>query len=236
MPPSRKQPSYDVEEVLPNRFVIRNPRAKGVLKSEGQFQGQLFELTSWRREGLLARLETHGFTVITLRNRIMALPRPPAPPSIGEFGRRTLASPQERYSCFDPQTLRWTPIDSAQHEGAPSIALRSGWILRRRKGRGPSAYYLAVGERGGAIGLKALDETEALIAGYAQAAAQDPPPLLARRLDGKLLLPDIELPRPYREFLRRIGEQTDTGVVVEDSVWPLARELFGRLGLALEQA
>lgn len=63
---SADQP-YDIDEIAPGRFMVRDPRANTLLKREGDLEGRLFTLRSWRREGLLARLRERGFRVRTLR-------------------------------------------------------------------------------------------------------------------------------------------------------------------------
>jgi hypothetical protein len=70
-------PRYDIEEIAPGRFIVRDARANSMLKGEGQLEGQRFTLTSQRRAGLLARLRERGFRVHSLEDRIAALPRPP---------------------------------------------------------------------------------------------------------------------------------------------------------------
>jgi hypothetical protein len=244
MPRSSKQPrrpAVDLEEIAPNRFLIHTPRANALLKDEGSLEGRLFDLTTWRRAGLIARLRERGFGVRTLADRLEALPEPPPPPPIGGPGWRPLASPIEQISHFDLRRLRWHPLGPETRDGLVGVTVYDGWVLRRRKGRGGSSYYLAFKERGGGIGLRSLDETAAILAGYAQALALDPRPLLAeRRLAAsstqtrdRLLLPDVELPPPYRAVLESISEKSDEGPLVDERSWPLAQELFGRLGVRL---
>ena len=57
---SRARSVIDLEEVRPHIFQIHYPRVVSTLKGEGVINGQQFELTSWRREGLLARLRERG--------------------------------------------------------------------------------------------------------------------------------------------------------------------------------
>jgi hypothetical protein len=113
------------------------------------------------------------------------------------------------------------------------VTIYAGWVLRRRKGRGTSSYHLAIAERGGGIGLQPLDETSAILAGYAQAMALDDRPLVAERRGDRLLLPDVELPPPHRALLERMSERTEEGLLVHRRVWPLAQEVFGRMGVRL---
>jgi hypothetical protein len=228
-----RHPSVDLEEVAPSRFMMHNPRMGALLEGEGRITGRMFELTTWRRDGLIARLRERGFKVRTLADRLETLPTPPPPPPIGGSGWRPLASAIEQFSHFDLRRLRWHPLAPSTRDGVSGVALYEGWVLRRRKGRGASSYYLAFKERSGGIGLRPLDETEAIMAGFAQALALDDRPLLVERRGENLLLPDVELPPPHRELLERIAQQSEDGPLVDERSWPLARELFERLGVSL---
>jgi hypothetical protein len=204
-----------------------------LLKGEGTFSGRLFELTTWRREGLFARLRERGFKVRTLADLVAALPAPPAPPPIGGPGWRPLSSAIEQISHFDLRNLRWHPLELESRDGASGVTIYDGWPLRRRKGRGAASFYLAARERGGGIGLRPLDETEAILVGYAQALAHDDRPLVAERHGDLIQLPDVELPPAYRAVLRRIAPPDDAVVLVDERGWPLARDAFSRLGVRL---
>ena len=225
-----KQQSVDLEEIAPNQFLIHTGRIKIFLKDEGTIVGRLFTLTTWRRDGLLARLRARGFTVQTLANRVEQLPALPDPPAIGEACWRPLAHPAERFSVFGAESLRWEPVADEERDGARGVMLRSGTVLRRRKGRGPAAFYLAVAEPS-SVGLRARDETTALLTGYAQAAAHGAL-LVAQRENDHFRLPDVELPPPHRALLQRIATSDDT-FLVDQQGWPLAQELFARLGVRL---
>ncbi len=225
--------ALDLDEIAPNRFLLHNPRVGALLKGEGVVNGRSFELTTWRREGLLARLRERGFSVRTIADRLEALPALPPPPPIGGPGWRLLAGAIEHFSHFDLRRLRWHPLAAETRDGAAGVTIYDGWVLRRRKGRGASSYYLAFKERGGGIGLRPLDETEAILAGYAQALELDDRPLLAERRGDDLLLPDVELPPPYRAALALFAKEGEEGPLVDRRGWPLAQELFGRLGVRL---
>ena len=67
------------------------------------------------------------------------------------IGWRALATPLEQFSHFDLQALGWHAVAPTLREGMPGVALYGGWVLRRRKGRGNSSYYLALHERAGGI-------------------------------------------------------------------------------------
>jgi len=205
-----------------------------LLKGEGNLRGRSFELTSWRREGLLARLRARGFAVRTLADWAAALPAAQRAPRIDGAGWRPLTSSIEQISHFDLRNLRWRPLAPERRDGVVGVTLYAGWVLRRRKGRGPASYYLALGERGGGIGLQPLDETEAILAGYAQALELDSRPLLAERRDDRILLPDVELPPPHRALLQRVATPNDQGLFVDAAAWPLARAVFARMGVELQ--
>jgi hypothetical protein len=229
----KRRSSIGLEEIAPGRFLIHDPQAQNLLKGEGTISGRLFELTTWRREGLLARLRERGFKVQTLPDLVADLPTPPPPPPIGRPGWRPLSSAIEQISHFDLRNLRWHPLEPELHDGAPGVTIYDGWTLRRRKGRGAASFYLAARERGGGVGLRSLNETQAILIGYAQAIAHDDRPLVAERQGDLVVLPDIELPPPYRVVLRRLAREGDAGRLVDESGWPLARDLFTKLGLRL---
>jgi hypothetical protein len=221
-----------MDEVAPGRFVVQHPQLRGLLKGEGTFQGRLFTLTSWRREGLIARMRQRGFRVRTLEDALAELPTPPPPPRPGPAAWRPLAA-HERFSRFDTETFTWVPLEVKARDGVPGVLLRAGWVLRRRKGRGgPSSYYLAV-SAGEGVGLHGLGETDALLAGYAAALAVDDRPLVVEQRGDRLLLPDVELPPPHRALLERIAADGPDGPTVDQHGWPLARALFERLGVGL---
>jgi hypothetical protein len=229
----QQRPAIDLEEIAPNRFMIHTQRTQTLLNGEGTIAGRLFELTTWRREGLLARLRERGFRVRTLADMAAALPAPPPPPPIGGTGWRPLASAIELLSHFDLRNLRWRSLVPEQRGGVSGVMVCAGWVLRRRKGRGPGAYYLALAEHSGSIGLRPLDETTAVLTGYAQATALDDRPLLAERRGGQILLPDVDLPPPHRALLGYIVAPSDAGPLIDEQGWPLAQAVFERLGVRL---
>jgi hypothetical protein len=229
-----RRSSLDLEEIAPNRFLIHNQQIHWLLKSEGTIAGKLFELTSWRRDGLLARLREREFKVRTLADLVTGLPAPPnAPPPIEGVGWRPLTSSIERISHFDLRNLRWHPLEPEQRAGETGVTIYGGWVLRRRKGRGAASFYLAFGERSGGIGLRPLDETKATLIGYAQALSLDNRPLLAKRYGNQIMLPDVDLPPPYRTLLARVASEHDGRLLVDEKLWPLAQDVFERLGLRL---
>jgi hypothetical protein len=232
----QRRSTVSLEEIAPGRFLVHDLQLQGLLKGEGTFSGRLFELTTWRREGLLARLRERGFKVLTLADLVAGLPTPPTPPPIGGPGWRPLSSAIEQISHFDLRNLRWRSLEPVSRDSVPGVTIYDGWTLRRRKGRGAASFYRATRERGGGVGLQPLDETQAILIGYAQALALDDRPLVVERHADLMLLPDVELPPPYRAVLRRIARESDAGLLVDENGLPLVRDLFGRLGVRLATA
>lgn len=222
----------DLEELRPQRFLIRNMQVRPLLKNEGTISGAMFELTSWRRDGLLARLRTSGFTVRTLEDQIQALPHMPPAEPVGGASRRPVQR-IERYSHFDASALAWVPDEPHAESGQCEVRLHAGWVIRRRYGRGAATYHRVFRERHGGAGLVPLTETEALLAGYAQATQVRQPALTVRHQGEHYYLPALELPPPHREVLDRLGQQVEDGWQVAERAWPLARQVYERLGLKL---
>lgn len=223
----------DVEELQPQRFLVRNLMARPLLKGEGDLEGHRFVLTSWRRDGLIARLRAAGFTVRTLEDQVRALPGLPNVNPIGGVAPRPVSG-IERYSYFEPLALGWAPAELRDTNGRQEALLRDGWVIKRRQGRGAATYHRVVAERSGAAGLLPLTEAQALLAGYAQAAQHPRAPLVVIRQESFYLLPAIELPPAHRDLLRRLGELTEMGWQVDQRGWSLARAVYASLGLRVE--
>ncbi len=234
MPQHNAHATPDLVELRPNLFLIHNPLARKLLKSEGDIRGNRFVLTGWRREGLLARLRQQGFGVSTLDDQIDALPPLPRPVPTGAAHPRPLSG-KERYSFFNPAALAWVPVEPPA-TATRTLLLHEGWIVRRRHGRGPASYARVVADHEGRAGLIALDETAALLQGYAQATLIPRAPLPVVIDQEHVWLPDLPLPLPYRDMLKQIGHyQKQPGWQVETHGVPPARRLYARLGLALAE-
>lgn len=227
--------SVDLDEVRPNRFLIHNVKTKMLLRGEGVTIGNTFELTSWRREGLIARLRMRGFTVRTIDSRIAALPPLPAPVPYGDLGMRDLQHPKERYARFDKVQLRW--IDIKLEEETRQVQIGVGWVVQRRRGRGHADHYLATQEKPERIGLLPMSETSALLMGYAQATADGERTLRLQSADGGYRLPaSLLLPPPHREVLKAIGVRARGTTMIPPEGMELARLLFEKLRLMLHVA
>lgn len=216
----------------PGLFVLTNPDIAQVLRGEGEITGSFFRITTWRRDGLIARLQQRGFTTRTIDERLEALPRPAStPPPLGTLLLRDIAGERGTYSIFDADTLRWQELNPQQQGEAQLIALRQELVVRRRRGRGNASYYRVVDVAGQAE-LQPMAEDRAILLAFAQATADGPPTLVVRRRETGYLLPKASLlPPEYRTFLGLLGEPTADGLLIPKENWPLAKRAYERLGL-----
>jgi hypothetical protein len=172
-----------------------------------------------------------GLSIRTLYDDIEELPRLPSTITGGQTGWRAFTSPNERFSRFDATLLRWQPIEPSEQDGLTGVVLIPGEALRRRKGRGAADFYIAAAERGGGIRLLPANETSALLVGYANATASAQFVLAAEIDHEALILPEIDLPPPHHEILKRLilpGTQ-DQRVVGRGR--ELAERVFAKLGI-----
>ncbi|MEI7644806.1 MAG: hypothetical protein WCJ55_11050 [Chloroflexales bacterium] len=223
---SRRRPGApcDFEEARPGLFIIHNPAIGPALRGEGDREGDRFTLTSWRGEGLVARLRARSFTVLTLADQAAALPGLPAVDPPGARLAHPLAT-GERISYFAATPLGWAPAPDA---GPGAVSLREGWALRRRRSRGIFSYYQLVG---GSFVLHGEDA--ALRIGYAQAALAGASQITAAPAEGGHLLPDLPLPAAHRRILGRVAAHTPQGWLVSPEGVPAAAAILARLGIDL---
>ena len=226
---SKRRPGApaDLEELRPGRFLIHNPAIGLALRGEGVREGDRFTLTSQRREGLIARIRARGFSVISLADRMSALPSLPATIPTGAMHLLPLAA-HERVSVFRGAPPGWRPV-TATDPPPHRVQLYEGWIIWKRKGRGPGSYYL-IEQRG----LRPLSRDEALLQGYAQIADHTYVLGIAPNDQGEITLPDLPLPRDYEIVLGRIATYHGNHWLIATTDLPLVATLLGRLGYALE--
>ncbi len=227
---SKRRPAApsDLEELHPGFFLVHNPAASPILRGEGEREGDRFRLTSWRREGLIARLRSRGFIVLTLTDQIVALPALPLAVEPGVSLERKLAA-GERISYFGGLAVDlpgWLPALPGAQPG--SVILREGWVLRRRRGRGPGSYARL---HHGTLHSLSLDE--ALLHGYAQLSRAGPWPVALRESEGGKQMPELLLPTAYRTLLGRFAQATPGAWLLSDEGLALVAALLKRLGLLL---
>lgn len=222
-----------MEEVWPDRFLLRNPGLRPLIKSEGRFNGHWFDLTSWRREGMLARLRESGFVVRSLADQVAALPDLPAATMPAAPVTRPLRR-NERYSVFDTAGLDWVALQPRESPAGPVVMPREGEILRLRQGRGPARFYRVGADRNAMAMLIPLDETAALLHGYAQASCRGEVGLPMQKIGQHTVLRRVPpLPAPHRELLERLSSTRGRGCRVDPVALPYVQNLFAKLGLTL---
>lgn len=218
----------DLEEFRPNLFIVHNPAAGPTLRGEGEREGDRFRLTTWRRDGLIARLRARGFAVLTLADQIASLPDLPRAPLGASLARSFAAG--ERVSVFGGSPPGWRPAPLAPDD-PQAVLVREGQVIRRRKGRGPASYALI-----GRGGFKALNEDEALRHGYAQLVHEPPDPIVLRHTEQGSLLPELSLPGAHRTLLGRFATRGRDGWLIAPGAEALAAALLARLNLQLSHS
>jgi hypothetical protein len=229
----------DLDEIRPDRFVIHNDKVRSLLRGEGVTSGKFFELGTWRREGLIARIRERGFNVRTIADRIGALPQigDVAPP--GEIGFRALSQSNERVATFGRATLRWHDQPTETNSGKPIVRLPGNVAVRRRRGRGVASYFITAPLPNGQINLLPITETEALIHAYAQIAKSDPPATLHfSSMDDAYIVPDRQavLPPAHAQTLDLISNQKPQRWTFPRPWAHMAEDVFGTLGILLQPA
>lgn len=228
--------NIDLDEIRPDRFVIGNEKVRPLLRGEGIANGKFFELVTWRRDGLMARIRARGFNVRTIADRIDALPplHMVLPP--GDLGVRALSA-KERIATFDPDALHWHDVAPTDVNGKPAVWLRAGQALRRRRSRGAGDYYIAT-LANGQINLLAVGENTALLHAYAQLAEQQPVTLRFTQTDSDVLVPAQQalLPTPHREIIELLCLEKAPPWTIPLSAWALADAVFERLAIRFAPA
>lgn len=226
--------NIDLDEIRPDRFVIHNDKIKPLLKGEGVTVGKFFELGTWRRDGLIARLRERTFNVRTIDDRIAGLgaiePQP-----LGAEGVRMLSQAKERIATFERDGLRWRDVPVEQVDGRSVVRLRAGQALRRRKSRGKGDYYLATLAGQNEINLLPVAETLAVLHGYAELALARPVVLHYTVAAETILLPQrtITLPSPHQAVLDLLILPGPPWTFPATSLGMVA-EIFARLGVTLQ--
>ena len=197
-------PPVAFEELTPNIFVVHDIRVTPFLRGEGELVGNRFTLTSWRRDGLFARLRQRGLVVASLDDQIAHLPRLPQPPLIGDAYWYAYHTPHDRWSRYDPMQRVIVPLEPSHQNTQIGVMIPIGSVIRYRQGRGLPSWFGCHSIKGTQLELVPLDEDRALLFGLAQAASIAPP-LAWERVDtfAHLVLPS--LPRPHMHLINRLA-------------------------------
>lgn len=217
-----KASKYAIEEITPNHFIINDVRVTPFLRGEGDLVGNRFTLTSWRRNGMLARIAERGLSVFALEQMIEKLPHLPMAFPIGDEVFHPQHNTTDRYSYFDPTTYTITPCEPYTYEGVPGVIMRLGWIIRIRRSRGMTEWHVC---RMGGRQLQwthPLSEQSALLHGFAQ--AQYEAPVLRTSVDQDVVTLTLPaLPDAYERLLRKCALANSNA-----RVWtfPMAHAIF----------
>lgn len=170
--------SIDLDEIAPNRFIVRNDKVRPFLRDEGSIDGANFELRTWRREGWLARLRMAEFNVRTLDGRVAALGQIDPTQTLGAEVFRPLATSKEQWARFDGARLRWRDVPVVEQRSQRGVYLSFNEPVRRRKSRGSGDFFVIVPQREIGAGLLAVTEDEAVLHAYGLLASANHSPTL----------------------------------------------------------
>lgn len=172
--------------------------------------------------------------MLTLDDCVAGLPELPdvarVPPDTPTAPLRI--SRMDRYSRFVPHRRDWEPLTPLA-PSAPDLPLQlhvaTGWIIRRRQGRGHASYAQVQAK----AQLRPLDELDALLYGYAYAVLLRLPPVTIQHdpTTAQWLLPALPLPAPHRELLAKIATPAPAEHALVPHGWLCAAD-----GLALAEA
>jgi hypothetical protein len=229
--------SPDLDEIRPDRFIINNEKVRPLLRGEGVTVGKFFELVTWRREGLIARIRERGFNVRTLADRVAALREIKPVEPLGAEGIRLLSHAKEHIAIFDRAQLHWHDLPVIEHGGKAAVRVRAGAALRRRKGRGHADYYIATLSHDHQINLLPTKEVSALLHAYGQIAQSDEPVVIYySAAEETYLIPQRQalLPPPHRDLLQMLAYEKAEPWTVPTDTFEYAQGIFAKLGIQLQ--
>jgi len=202
-----------LEECAPNVFIVHDIRVRPFLHGEGDYVGNRFVLTSWRRDGLFARIRERGLEVASLDAQIAALPALPVMPPLHDAARwHLLGHDDERWSYYDATTRAIATCAVTRHHERMGVALIPGWVVRRRRGRGAGEWYRTAPQGTDTIQFSRVDEDTAVLCGLAQAALQHHAPLVVTNVAPDVVqLVTPVLPQPYQHCAKRWATGTRDG-------------------------
>jgi hypothetical protein len=226
-----------LEECAPNVFIVHDIRVRPFLHGEGNYVGNRFVLTSWRRDGLFARIRERGLDVASLDAQIAALPALPVMPPLADAPRwHLLGHDDERWSYYDATTRSIAVCAMASHRERMAVALIPGWVVRRRRGRGAGEWYRTAPQGTDTIQFSRIDEDTAILCGLAQAALHHHAPLPVTVVAPEMVqLVTPVLPQPYQHCAKRwaIGMRDGTTWQLPSTHLDWMHRLLHRLAIAV---
>jgi hypothetical protein len=204
-----------LEEYAPNHFMVHDIRVRPFIRGEGDVEGNRFVMTSWRRDGLMARLAERGLVMVTIESLTESLPPLPAPSPIADEARwQPLGHPSERWSFYDPRQRAVVACETVTHADQQGVWLYPGCMVRRRRGRGQAEWYRSQPQGAHTIQYTLLDEDSALLQGLAQASTYTHEPIAVRAGENDAVVVTIPLlPQAHQAVLARCATTDRDGLV-----------------------
>ncbi len=204
-----------LEEYAPNHFMVHDIRVRPFIRGEGDVEGNRFVMTSWRRDGLMARLAERGLVMVTIESLTESLPPLPAPSPIADEARwQPLGHPSERWSYYDPRQRAVVTCDTVSHADQQGVWLYPGCMVRRRRGRGQAEWYRSQPQGAHTIQYTPLAEDTALLQGLAQATGYTHEPIALRAgTNGDVAVTIPLLPKVHQSVLSRCATTDRDGLV-----------------------
>lgn len=230
-------PRVALEECAPNVFIVHDIRVRPFLQGEGERDGNRFVLTSWRRDGLFARLRERGLDVSTFASQIHDLPALP-PVTVPDLPPRwyRLGHADERWSMYDPATRQIGACVPDTTQSQAGVWLTPGAVVRRRRGRGAGEWYAVTAQGADALQFRHLSDDDAILAGLAQASCYDHAPLqLIPTAPDQVILVTPILPVVYQRCAGRWATSDRHGTTwqLQPAQLPLMHQLLARLAIAV---
>lgn len=203
-----------LEEYAPNHFMVHDIRVRPFIRGEGDVEGNRFVMTSWRRDGLMARLAERGLVMVTIESLTAALPALPAPLPIADAPRwQPLGHSSERWSYYDPRHHAVVACETLTHADQQGVWLYPGWMVRRRRGRGQAEWYRSQTQGAHTLQYTPIDDDSALLQGLAQATRYTHDPIVVRAAENGAVRVTIPLlPRPHQGVLARCASSDRDGL------------------------
>lgn len=223
----------DLEEVRVNTFLIADTAMIPILRGEGTVNGHSFTLTSARGQGLIARLRTRNYRVVTLKDKIDRLTELPTVEAPGNLLQIETGA-RDQWFHFDSDTLTWQAVEAQTNGSRLFVAFEEHRVARRRRSRTSGDYFRIERLPNGTPQLTPLKEDTALLLGYAHATYEADIEIdNTANADGSYSLPvEFSLPPAYRTMLELLAESHDKQTMHFSAAgWPLAVRLLHRLNL-----
>ncbi|WP_110518850.1 hypothetical protein [Herpetosiphon llansteffanensis] len=223
----------DLEEVSVNTFLVADTAMIPILRGEGIVNGHSFTLTSARGLGLIARLRTRNYRVVTLKDKIDRLPEMPTVQAPGNLLQIETGA-RDQWFRFDGETLTWQAVEAQANGSRLFVAFEEHRVARRRRSRTGGDYFRIERLPNDSAQLATLSEDAGVLLGYAHATYDADIEIDSSvNDDGSYSLPiEFSLPPQYRAMLELLATSHDKqSMHFSEAGWALAVRLLHRLNL-----